>query len=85
MQKIRPALERLNQAITRLEAHQRSQAETAAPPAAELAELELQCAHLRADVSALKKQKAELETLQRRAAQQVEKAMVQIDAVLEDA
>ena len=49
---------------------------------AEVDALSVQCAHLRADVSSLKKKKAELEANQKRASQQVEKAMRQIDDVL---
>lgn len=83
MQKIRPALERFNEAVIRLEQHLSAQA-AAADKSAEAEALELQCAHLRAEVSALKKQKAELEAVQKRAAAQIDKAMARIDGVLEE-
>ena len=47
--------------------------------------LALQCAHLRADVSALKKQKQQLQAAQKRAGVQVDKAMRQIDEILGEA
>ena len=78
MQKIIPALARLNQALDRLhESHG-----SADRAQAQLDAWEVQCAHLRSDISALKKQKQDLELRQTKAAQQVEKAMAQIDQVL---
>ena len=85
MQKIRPALERLNAALDKLEKHQKKLAANGGDlvgKQAELDALSVQCAHLRAEVSGLKKKKAEMEASQRRAATQVEKAMRQIDDVL---
>ena len=49
---------------------------------AEVEALELQCAHLRTDVSVLKKQKQELEARTKKATQYVEKAMTQIDQAM---
>lgn len=85
MQKIMQALERLNTAIDRLanESGQRGQAQRDEAQQNE-ARLNEECAHLRADVSSLKKTNEKLENSRRRAAQQVEKAMAQIDNVLGD-
>jgi regulator of replication initiation timing len=52
---------------------------------AELDALQIECAHLRTDLSTLKKQNQTLEGAQKRAATQVEKAMQQIDDVLGEA
>ena len=64
MQKIRPAMERLNAALDRLEKHQKKSAANGGDLIGKQAEadaLAMQCAHLRAEVSGLKKKKAELE------------------------
>tara|TARA_B110000971_G_scaffold220809_1_gene265581 strand:- start:762 stop:1031 length:270 start_codon:yes stop_codon:yes gene_type:complete len=86
MQKIRPAMERLNAALDRLEEHQKKSAATTGGEIvgkqAEVDALAMQCAHLRAEVSGLKKKKAELEAIQTRAGVQIDKAMRQIDDVL---
>lgn len=85
MQKIRPALERLNAALDRLEDHQKKTTADAVAGASQLGALDEQCAHLRAEVSRLKKKKADLEAGQTRAGAQIDKAMRQIDDVLGDA
>lgn len=87
MQKIRPALERLNTALDALAKQQKQLAQNGGDlvgKQAEIDALSLQCAHLRADVSALKKQKQQLEAAQKRAGVQVDKAMRQIDEILEE-
>lgn len=92
MQKIRPALERLNAALDALANQNESMGKTEAQKLedltgkqAEIDALSLQCAHLRADVSALRKQKQQLEATQKRAGVQVDKAMRQIDEILGEA
>lgn len=88
MQKIRPALERLNAALDKLDKHQKKLAANGGDMVGKQAELDaltVQCAHLRTEVSGLKKKKLALEASQKRAAQQVEKAMRQIDDVLGEA
>jgi chromosome segregation ATPase len=88
MQKIRPAMERLNAALDRLEKHQKKSAANGGDMIGKQAEVDalaMQCAHLRAEVSSLKKKKAELEAAQTRAGVQIDKAMRQIDDVLGDA
>lgn len=88
MQKIRPAMERLNAALDRLEKHQKVVSAAGGEiigKQAEVDALAMQCAHLRAEVSSLKKKKAELEAIQTRAGGQIDKAMRQIDDVLGDA
>ena len=88
MQKIQPALERLLKAVDRLTAeHARLSAdgETMLGQLAELDALQIECAHLRTDLSTLKKQNQTLEGAQKRAATQVEKAMQQIDDVMGEA
>ena len=88
MQKIQPALERLLKAVDRLTAeHARLSAdgETMLGQLAVLDALQIECAHLRTDLSTLKKQNQTLEGAQKRAATQVEKAMQQIDDVLGEA
>ena len=85
MQKIRPALERLNTALDALAKQQKQLAQNGGDLVGKQAEIDalaLQCAHLRADVSALKKQKQQLEAAQKRAGLQVDKAMRQIDEIL---
>ncbi len=77
MQKVTQALERLNMAVEKLENASHNDASKA-----ELAQLNEDCAYLRADIVALKKANGRLETSKRRAAQQVEKAVIQIDDVL---
>ncbi len=76
MQKIHAAMERFNAALDKLEKLDTQ---------ADLDALSLQCAHLRGEISSLKKQKAALEANQRRAMVQVDKAMRQIDTVLGEA
>lgn len=88
MQKIRPALERLNAALDKLEKQQKAKAANGGDMIGKQAELDalaLQCAHLRADITALKKQKQGLEAAQKRAGAQVDKAMRQIDEILGEA
>lgn len=88
MQKIRPALERLNVALDALAKQQSKMRQNGGDligKQAEIDALALQCAHLRAEVSALKKQKLQLETAQKRAGVQVDKAMRQIDEILGEA
>ena len=78
MQKIQQVLDRLEKALAQLtDTHKAAMAKPA-----ELEALELQCAHLRTDVSVLKKQKQELEARNKKAAQYVEKAMTQIDQAM---
>lgn len=87
MQKVSPALERLMRAVDALAADHARLAEAGRDVIGKLAELDalnVECAHLRSEVSALKKQNQQLESSQARAAQQVEKAMRQIDDVLEE-
>lgn len=86
MQKIRPALARLEAALDKLDAL----ADTPTPAIADaekargdLAALDEQCAHLRAEISALKKGKLALETDRRRISVQIDKAMRRIDDVLQ--
>ena len=78
MQKIQQVLDRLEKALAQLDdTHKAAKAKQA-----EVEALELQCAHLRTDVSVLKKQKQELETRNKKATQYVEKAMAQIDQAM---
>lgn len=83
MTKIEPALDRLHTALEKLgtEVHQSRRNENAAR--AETVDLDNQCAHLRAEVSALKKHNQELDARCRRSAQQIEKVIGQIDSLLE--
>ena len=83
MTKIEPALDRLHTALEKLGAgvHQSRRSEDAAR--AKSADLDNQCAHLRAEVSALKKHNQELDVRCRRGAQQIEKVVGQIDTLLE--
>ena len=83
MTKIEPALDRLHTALEKLGAgvHQTRRSEDAAR--AKTAELDNQCAHLRAEISALKKHNQELDARCRRGVQQIEKVMGQIDSLLE--
>ena len=88
MQKIRPALERSNMALDALGKQQKKMQQNGGDLVGKQAEIDalaLQCAHLRADVSALKKQKQQLEASQKRAGVQVDKAMRQIDEILGEA
>ena len=88
MQKIRQALERLNMALDALGKQQKKMQQNGGDLVGKQAEIDalaLQCAHLRADVSALKKQKQQLEASQKRAGVQVDKAMRQIDEILGEA
>ncbi len=78
MQKIQQVLDRLEKALAQL--HETHGA--AAAKQAEFEALEVQCAHLRADVSALKKQKQELENRNKKATQYVEKAIMHIDQAM---
>ena len=85
MQKIQPALERLLNAVDKLSAEHARLSEAGEDMLGKLAALdalELEAAHLRTQVSNLKKQNQNLEGAQKRAATQVEKAMQQIDEVL---
>lgn len=87
MQKVTPALERLMQAVDKLAADHARLSEAGRDVIGRLAELDalnVECAHLRSEISALKKKNQQLEGSQKRAAQQVEKAMRQIDDVLGD-
>ena len=83
MTKIENALDRLHTALEKLGSggHQSRRNEDAAR--AETADLDNQCAHLRAEVSAMKKHNQELDARCRRSAQQIEKVMGQIDSLLE--
>ena len=88
MQKIQPALERLLNAVDRLTAEHARLSEAGEDMLGKLAALdalEVEAAHLRTQVSNLKKQNQNLEGAQKRAATQVEKAMRQIDEVLGEA
>ena len=88
MQKIQPALERLLNAVDRLTAEHARLSEAGEDMLGKLAALdalEVEAAHLRTQVSNLKKQNQNLEGAQKRAATQVEKAMQQIDDVLGEA
>ena len=88
MQKIQPALERLLNAVDKLSAEHARLSEAGEDMLGKLAALdalEVEAAHLRAQVSNLKKQNQNLEGAQKRAATQVEKAMRQIDDVLGEA
>lgn len=88
MQKIQPALERLLNAVDRLSAEHARLSEAGEDMLGKLAALdalEVEAAHLRTQVSNLKKQNQNLEGAQKRAATQVEKAMRQIDDVLGEA
>ncbi|MEL0150666.1 MAG: hypothetical protein ACPHS9_00600 [Parvibaculales bacterium] len=88
MQKIQPALERLLNAVDRLTAEHARLSEAGEDMLGKLAALdalEVEAAHLRTQVSNLKKQNQNLEGAQKRAATQVEKAMRQIDDVLGEA
>lgn len=88
MQKIQPALERLLNAVDRLIAEHARLSEAGEDMLGKLAALdalEVEAAHLRTQVSNLKKQNQNLEGAQKRAATQVEKAMRQIDDVLGEA
>ena len=83
MTKIEPALDRLHTALEKLGTgvHKSRRNEDAAR--AETADLDNQCAHLRAEVSALKKHNQELDARCRQSAQQIEKVIGQIDSLLE--
>lgn len=88
MQKIQPAMERLLNAVDRLIAEHARLSEAGEDMLGKLAALdalEVEAAHLRTQVSNLKKQNQNLEGAQKRAATQVEKAMRQIDDVLGEA
>ena len=88
MQKIQPALERLLNAVDKLTAEHARLKEAGEDMLGKLAALdalEVEAAHLRTEVSNLKKQNQNLEGAQKRAATQVEKAMRQIDDVLGEA
>ena len=88
MQKIQPALERLLNAVDRLTAEHARLSEAGEDMLGKLGALdalEVEAAHLRTQVSNLKKQNQNLEGAQKRAATQVEKAMRQIDDVLGEA
>jgi ElaB/YqjD/DUF883 family membrane-anchored ribosome-binding protein len=88
MQKIQPALERLLNAVDRLTAEHARLSEAGEDMLGKLAALdalEVEAAHLRTQVSNLKKRNQNLEGAQKRAATQVEKAMRQIDDVLGEA
>ena len=84
MTKIENALDRLHTALEKLGSgvHQSRRNEDAAR--AETADLDNQCAHLRTELSALKKHNQELDARCRRSAQQIEKVMGQIDSLLEE-
>lgn len=87
MQKVSPALERLMQAVDKLVADRARLEEAGRDVIGRLAELDalnVECAHLRSEVSSLKKKNQQLESSRERAARQVEKAMRQIDDVLEN-
>ena len=88
MQKIQTALERLLNAVDKLTAEHARLSEAGEDMLGKLAALdalEVEAAHLRTQVSNLKKQNQNLEGAQKRAATQVEKAMRQIDDVLGEA
>ena len=88
MQKIQTALERLLNAVDKLSADHARLSETGEDMLGRMAALdalEVEAAHLRTQVSNLKKQNQNLEGAQKRAATQVEKAMRQIDDVLGEA
>ncbi|CAI8334532.1 MAG: hypothetical protein ISQ27_02640 [PS1 clade bacterium] len=83
MTKIEPALDRLHTALEKLGTgvHQSRRSEVA--ERTKSVDLDTQCAHLRAEVSALKKQNQDLDARCRRAAQQIDKVTGQINDVLE--
>ena len=88
MQKIQPALERLLNAVDKLSAEHARLSEAGEDMLGKLAALdalEVDAAHLRTQVSNLKRQNQNLEGAQKRAATQVENAMRQIDDVLGEA
>ena len=78
MQKIIPALTRLQAALDALE----KKVVMSASTAKKLHEAAEQCVYLRTEVSQMKKTRKALETKQRRAAANVDKALAQIDSVL---
>ena len=82
MQKTMHALERLDTALEKLENRARDHQARGEASQAERARLAETAAHLRGRVSTLKKANEKLETRNRRGARQVEKAMGQIDGVL---
>ena len=78
MQKIIPALTRLQAALDALD-----KKVVMSPSAAKkLHDAAEQCVYLRTEVSQMKKTRKALETKQRRAAASVDKALAQIDSVL---
>ena len=83
MTKIESALDRLHTALEKLGTgvHQSRRSEDVAREKS--ADLDNQCAYLRAEVSALKKHNQELDARCRRGAQQIEKVLGQIDSLLE--
>jgi septal ring factor EnvC (AmiA/AmiB activator) len=83
MTKIEPALDRLHTALEKLGTGVHQSHRSADAAQAKTAALDNECAHLRAEVSALKKHNQELEARCRRGAQHIEKVMGQIDSLLE--
>ncbi len=85
MQKIRPALERLHKALNALGVQHHEVGASVVQLQTKQDEFDMlaeQCAHLRGEISALRKANQKLEAQQKRAVQQVEKAMRQIDNIL---
>ena len=78
MQKVNDALARLTGALDKLNAQQGGVAQVEKAHA----DLEIEAAHLRTDVSQVKKQKLDLESRQKKAAQEVDKALDEINAAL---
>lgn len=78
------AIQALNDALGRLENRYQAQKQAWADKGRALDELNVVCAHLRADVSGLKKELAAQKAAGAKASQQVEAALAQIDAVLEE-
>lgn len=81
---IHTALQALDDALGRLENRHQAQKQAWADKGRALDELNVVCAHLRADVSGLKKELAAQMAAGTKAGQQIEAALAQIDAVLEE-
>lgn len=82
MSDIQTALKIFNEALTNLERKLPTALSQFSQSHEAVADLETECAHLRAEVSALKKEMANHKTANGRATQQIETALSQIDALL---
>lgn len=82
MSDIQTALKIFNEALTNLENKLPAALSQYSQSHQMVADLETECAHLRAEVSALKKEMANHKTVNGRATQQIETALNQIDALL---